>query len=320
MNATQAVIHFIGLVLFTTQVENDPGLHAILPAIRHPFDTPPIASAPPPGVSAGVASHTLGRHIETHAALLIFRRDIIENDSHWKTSRFPPTAGLAQYRYVQLTGEHITFIADAPSYVSAELPPDMPRLSCATPAELTSGYQRPYSEAAAVVDIPEGTMSVCEAKGVAPGRIDTRLTLNTTGTLTVLAVKSGVVKTLVLDTSNNPTIYLANVPSPRLNDTPTAPNGQPHFLAYYGMIGKDQPSKCLVRPTSPVNVPDCDQKPVFKTIPPATNSIPTLFVRVRRQLRAIFFQPSAPGTPTEHFPDDRIKAMANAECSNTQWP
>jgi hypothetical protein len=329
MDATQVVIHFIGIVLFTTQVSNDPGLHAILPEIRHDFNPASSASLQTslstasgsiPNSSAAPSTSVPATHIEPHVALLIFRRDIVMNASQWQTSTFPPTAGLSQYGYVQLTGEHIAFIANAPNTIPAELPPNMPRLSCATPAALTNGYQRPYSQAAAVVYIPEGTLSPCQARRTASGRIDTRLTLNTPGTLTIVAVKSGGMKTLVLNTSNNPTIYLANVPPLRLSGTRTAPSGQPHYLAYYSMIDRNQPGRCLAQPPSAANVSDCDEKLVFRTVGPATTTISTLFARVRRRFRAIFIPPGGPGTPTEHFPEDRIMLMANAECSNTQWP
>lgn len=320
MDATQVVIHFIGLVLFSTHVTNDPGLHAILPAIHfepptHGNPTQPVtaasSSSASPGVahaspaapsssaSPGAAHASVSTNIEPHVALLIFHEDVVANDSQWQAStivsRFPQAATLASWKYVKLTGEHITFIVDSPSNPRAKLPPNMPRLPRlpgATPTGLTSGYQWPYSKAAAVVDIPEGTLSACHATTIAAGRIDTRLTLNATGTLTIVAAKSGVVKTLVLNTSTNPTIYLVNVPPPRVKGTDAATAGDSHFRAYCSMIGKDQTGTCS-RPSVAANA-----EPVLGCEP-------------------VFF---APGSTTGGFLEVGPIFSANAECSNTQWP
>jgi hypothetical protein len=342
MDATQVVIHFIGIVLFTTSVLNDPGVHAILPAIQQEFASATINDLPKEVTSAGTSSATPGAtisdlpkqvasaktstsvtthahvstEIEPHVALLIFREDIVANDSQWPASSFPKAAQLSPYKYVQLTGEHVTFIVDSPKNGTAGVPPDLPRLADAASAALSSGYQWPYAKAAAVVDIPEGGLSACDPGG---GRIDTTLLLNTTGTLTVVAAKSGVVKTLVLKTNSNPTIYLANVPMPRGNGPHTGATGERHYLAYYRMLGKDLTNTSLVAPSNSVSVPHCEENVALSANVPTTTSPRSVFARLRLRLRA-FFQPSDPGTPTEHFPEDKIIALTNAECSNTQWP
>lgn len=317
MDATQVVIHFIGLVLFSTQVSNDPGLHAILPAIHaapqtdtHVPPVPPLvdvkhlaparALEPSPGARA-VAPASLSANIEPHVALLIFHQDIVANDSQWPTStilsKFPHAKALASYRFVALTGEHITFIVDAPGNPRAKLPTNLPRFSCGT-LRLTSGYQWPYAQAAAVVDIPEGRLWACEPRKIASGRIDTRLVLNTTGMLTVVAVKSGVLKTLVLKTTGKPTIYLANVPPPRIKGTNTAISGPPHFQAYWQMIGRGQINTCSGPPI------------VAKGAPPLLPCEPAFAAPVTS---------AGPGSMKEYL-DVGVIFSANAECSNTQWP
>jgi hypothetical protein len=317
MDATQVVIHFIGLVLFSAHVSNDPGLHAILPDVKQKFFTAPVIGDLPKTIAAEPASAghdtahpplstanpnpsdahvNFAPNIESHITLLIFHEDLVADDSQWPTStiisRFPHAETLTSYKYVKLTGEHITFIAGAPNDSPVALPENLPHLSLSCPTTgLTSGYQWPYSKAAAVVDIPEGTLSTCYSS-VAPGRIDTKLTLNTTGTLTVVAEKSGAVKTLVLNTLNNRTIYLVNVPPPRVKGSAEAESGSSHFYAYYSMIGKDLTSTCIHSPSASANmrVVGCDP---------------------------VFFAPGSTDSDDREVPP---MFSANAECSNTQWP
>ena len=353
MNPSEVVIHFIGIVLFSTQVTSDPGLHAILPAIKHDFNpwaihnppnqvvaapsstpthnlNPPaihhrptqVAAAAPSNASPSAAPGSFSTHIEQHVALLVFREDIVVNDSQWKAKRIVSTfrnaEELAAYKYVELTGEHVTFVVDSPSNPLAKLPADMPRLpTCGrSTGELTSGFQWPYTQAAAVVDIPEGTLSACHARKVANGRIDTTLRLNTTGTLTIVGAKSGVVKTLVLNTTNNPTIYLANVPPPRGKGLAASHTAARHFLAYYRMIGKDETSSCLGSPAGPA-VPDCVPQPVFPIIATPSAVFNGRFARMHHRVRALFLGLSL--FPPER-PETEVLRIKNAECSNSQWP
>ena len=253
-------------------------------------------------------------HIEQHVALLVFPANIVVDDSQWKALMFesnhPRLGKLAGYKYVELTGEHITFVVDAPNDRLSEIPANMPRLpECGMTGKLTSGYQFPYTRAAAAVDLSEGTLSVC-GKG---GRIDTRLMLNTTGTLTIVAFKSGQAKTLLLNTAGNPTIYLANVPSPQNAGVADAHNGSPHYLAYYRMIGREESRPCAGAPASSArtSVPDCN----FPTTEPATEVAHGVFAQLHRRLRALFHSDDTTGPPFPGY----IFAV-NAECSNSQWP
>lgn len=327
MDATQVVIHFIGIVLFSTQVSNDPGLHAILPAIPHAAPEPPIlkhrhhpavAMALEPSPDAAPAGPST---VESHVALLIFRHDVVANDSQWQTSavvsRFPLATALASYKYVELTGEHIAFIVDAPSNPPAVLPPNMPRFSCPTILGLESGYQWPYSMAAAAVDIPAGILSVCHTSS---GRIDTQLTLNATGTLTIVAAKSGVVKTLVLRTTHNPTIYLTNIPPWRVKGIAAATTGASHFQAYFEMIDRIRFSSCSGFPRVAEGAPPvlaCE--PLLSTLVPTAPVVDDRFTRMRRRIRALF-RPAGPVAVKEAIDVGEAFAAVNAECSNTQWP
>lgn len=345
MDATQAVIHFIGLVLFSTQVANDPGLHAILPTIQHTVSNPDPTDhqnhqmqfslarrSPAHATPAGPAPAAVPANIEPHMSLLIFHKDLVPNNApqQWNPStilsKWPNATALTDYRYVELAGEHITFLVDAPNNPPATLPTNMPKFSCpnTTAPGLTPDYQWPYSKAAAVVDIPEGALSVCRVTKVADGRIDTRLVLNTGGTLTVYAQKAGVIKTLVLKTTGTPTIYVANVPPPRV-DLTDKPNGDAHYYAYFKMIGKDKSSNCSGAPGVPPNTPyvaDCKEEPVF--IPPSPTGTGTgtsttfnsRFVAISRRAVAL----GGPAASSQKQ-DPVLELMtANPECSNTQWP
>lgn len=311
MDTTQVVIHFIGLVLFTTQVTNDPGLHAILPT---PGYTPPkiplkhhqfqaVARSPEP-IQAAVPGSS-ATSVEQHIAVLIFHKDDLPkddpaNETGWEIKEmkkdYPGATALKSYKYVELTGEHITFIVDAPSNPLAVLPQNMPRFSCNLSFGLASGYQWPYAGAKAVIDIPEGTLSVCTATKPASGRIDTKLVLNTAGTLTVVAVRSGVVKKLVLHTTANPTIYLANVPPARLNGSTTARTGGSHFHVYYDMI-EGSSSTCSKRRS-------------------VAGAAAVLGCEVAFAVSPISEGPSG----RRAYLDVGTAFAVNAECSNTQWP
>ncbi len=337
MNATQVVIHFIGIVLFSTEVTNDPGLHAILPAIRQDFHQPPIGRLPQSVSADGASSASPGAapdhssaHVEPHVAMLIFHQDLILNESQWPTlavvSKFPEKTSLAAYRYVELTGEHIAFVVDSHRNGQATLPPNMPRFSCGK-TRLAKGYQWPYSDAAAMVDIPEGELSVCDAGTIAPGRMDTRLLLDTSGTLTVVAAKSGRVNTLVLRTTANPTIYMANVPLPRVKGALGATADAPHFQAYFDMLDRGRTTVCTGKPLARKGAPavaGCVTRPVFRTLDPALAGADGGFSPPHRVVRAHGgvrppVQPPLPLSAGQYHPMG-IMFMANAECSNTQWP
>ena len=328
MDATQVFIHFIGIVLFSTQVSNDPGLHAILPAIPPPALAPPIlqhghhpavamaALEPSPVAAVPAAPLTVERHV----AWLIFHKDVVANDSQWKTTKvvktYPQATKLAAYRYVELTGEHIEFMGDTSNNPPALIPRNMPQFSCPTIFGLERGYQWPYSSAAAVVDIPEGTLSTCRT-GL--GRIDSRLRLNTTGTLTIVAAKSGVVKKLILWTTHNPTIYLTNIPPSQLKGVAAAGTSAAHFQAYFEMIDRIGFSSCSGAPLVPQGappVPACH--PLL--IPPISPAPPVADVRFARMLGRVraLFRP-APVAPNDIDVNVVFHAV-NAECSNTQWP
>jgi hypothetical protein len=294
----QVVIHFIGLVMWTASVTNDPGLHAILPRV-HP----------------SVVLDTSGHHethriaafetIQKHTALLLFPQSaVVASQSTWKTQRIADPQflqpALHGYHQVALAGEQLTFLPSAPNPVPAAMPTNIPKFSCPSQPPLVAGFQWPYSEAAAVVDVPEGELSVCEAQNVAPGRVDARLTLETGNTLTVIGSRSGSVKTLVLNTSAPLTIYVVNVPFARILD-PTTFNeiGDKHYYAYWAMVGHDKTSNCSGPPTRQGSVGPCGGNP------------------------PVFFRRPKPGTKpsrTDRHIGTNSAETANSECSNTGWP
>lgn len=337
MNAAEVIIHFIGLVLFSSEVTNDPGLHAILPGIHHTVANPTlrhehrmhtVSTSPRTKVSSTTSTSLSGdsANIEPHMALLIFPSGIRDQTkSDWMAAPLPSVIpALAGYEYVPLEGEHITFIADAPGNGAAQMPANMPKLPRANRGALKPEYQWPYARAAAVVDIPEGTLEMCKPpETVASGRIDTQLILQTTGKLTIVAVKAGAVKTLVIDTSRSPRIYVANVPPPRLQGAPTTVSDlhlrDPHHYAYFRMIGENPPSGKRGIPVVETGAPPvcaCRQEPAFHVTGPGSGSDPTNPASTERRLMASRQEIKEPPQP----PSLLGVVVANAECSNTQWP
>lgn len=315
MNTMQVIIQFVGLCLFSEAVPNDPGVHAILPRIvadhHQHANAPQITQAVLDSVPVPPAEEM----IEEHVAMLVFPADIIADDSKWKARLIPHAhASLKDYRQITLNGEHVTFLADGPNAVPA-VPPNMPRFTCPLPAgvaapSLTPGYQWPYAQAAAVIDIPKGTLSACNPGG--RSRVDTKLKLKTTGRLTVVGMKQGVARSLVLKTNGSPRIFVLNVPNQWAAPRLTATGGTSHYLAYYSMIGKGANNACSgePRPVAGQNIDDdCgdDAGPVLAVV----SGMPYVSDDGRPTLTG---QGGPKGGSVLTMP------IANAECSNSAWP
>src|SRR5687768_13255585 len=129
MNVNQTVVvHFVGLVLWTSAVTNDPGLHAILPRV-HPVVSEPHSDTPSHQRIAAFDT------IERHEAVLIFPASAVHDDSQWPSlpvdipqkAPVPVQQRLVGYRHIRLNGEHLTMIPGAPNDPAA-IPPSMPRI------------------------------------------------------------------------------------------------------------------------------------------------------------------------------------------------
>lgn len=334
MDVTQVIIHFVGLALFSASVPNDPGVHAILPRITSSFHrherihVPEISQAR----MQSLPHIQYGSGVEDHVAMLVYPAAIEDPASPWKGAAIPGAApALSSYKQVTLNGEHVRFLADGPNHSLTALPQIMPRFTCpmtnGVKPPLTASYQWPYAEAAAVVDIPEGVLQACKPGAVAVNRIDTKLTLQTAGKLYVMATKAGVAKTLVLKTDTRHRIYLLNVPGRwARGDTLTASTGESHYVAYYGMVGRNKSSGCSGAPAlaagESITTMCGESESQYGSLGPAGTGGPQV---VGRYATAALSRPAAGASSTPPPPPTSVDlaigaAVANAECSNSAWP
>ena len=325
MNPVEVIIHCIGLLLWTSAVPNDPGLHAIMPAVQ--------ASRFPAGAEPRMANPEAFTNIQTHTALLIFPAAAILDDSKWPAQQIAAPQQLQQrlqgYRHIRFAGEQVSFITGAPNNTASFTSP-MPKMNCGR-TRLTPNYHWPYESAAAVIDVPEGEVQACDAGSIAPGRIDATLKLKTAGTLTVIGTKpsDGSVKVLVLKITSPQTLYLANVPLARvINPHLFHETGDKHYLAYWGMVGRNKVTPCSGAPALAANesVPACAPPPFIPT-GPGTGTDPNInarFAASQQRTAVALGGPGgrAAGTIAQKIPDNAVLELltVNSECSNTGWP
>ena len=297
--ATTAIIQFIGIVLFSSAVPNDPGVHAILPRIDHathlvygnqplnPGDAirPPATDEAPAGV-------------EDHVAVILFRKqDVLARAGTWKK-----TGELrSDWQFVELDGEQVQFLTNGANGVP-EIPADLPRaasspteclVNAENPVGLKDDFHGPeYPGAAAVVDIPFGMLDVCAKKTADDPdsllRVDTTLLMKTEGVLVIAARKTTETTARTITLDGDALVYVANVP-PHYVFTGTygATESDPHWQAYNEMLDTPCPSE----PSSPRVAEACDLSAINEAWKTAQ---------------------SEPPTP--------VLMMVDSECSNSQWP
>lgn len=267
---TTAIIQFIGIVLFTTSVANDPGMHAILPRIGH--------AHAPGGPSQAQESFVHG--VEDHLALIIYREeDRLHNVGGWKM-----TGTLAHgWEYVRLNGEDVQFLTNGENGKPA-LPPMLPRVgaapSCLTtqPLTLRPEFQPPYKGAAGVIDLRAGLLDTCKTKFLTSSdvRIDVRMRVQTEGALVIVGRKPNErAKTISLD--GDAVVYVVNVPPEYVLPGSTDPHtGEPHWDAYNDMITRS----CASAPMWPATMgpmSECDQSPLTDAYRWSRNNPPMRF-------------------------------------------
>jgi hypothetical protein len=284
MDTTTAVIQFIGIVLFSSQVPNDSGVHAILPRIGHvhqihgqqtvPTTNDPNKSFVDPGV-------------ESHVAILMYHK----NDripGGWRRDGVLNNG----WEYVRLDGERVQFLTNS-SNAPPSIPTSLPRAAAAPSCTITQTglqpqFQSPYRGAIGVIDISAGTLDVCESNTKAvSARVDTRLLIDTLGVLVIVAVKPGQPpKTITLD--GDAVVYVANIPPKHVErESLTGRVGDPHWVAYNDMLS----GICAAPPETPPDVLEpCD-----------LSGISQAYKRAREKPPADFL-------------------LINSECSNSQWP
>jgi hypothetical protein len=288
MDPTTAIIQFIGIVLFSTAVPNDPGLHAILPRIGHVHQRE-LKALPRPEAPDNFTLFGSAR-IENHVSVIMYRAgDRLNRTDGWQSD-----GRLANdWKYVVLDGERVQFLTNG---INGEpsIPLDLPKIgnsySC-RPADqsLRPDYQPPYHGAVAVIDIPDGTLRSCETNTAATtARLDTRLRLKTRGVLVITGTKGDEdAKTIVL--KGNAVVFVANIPPYALIEDIDLNRGDSHWMVYNSMLSKTCAARPQEDPTIDPPIP-CDSEPLGESYVRARNKPPMDFL------------------------------MIDSACSNTQWP
>jgi len=310
----QAVIHFVGLVMFTTQLlgpnmtlrtTNAANVHtqsqvvAILPRVGRTAIPFPNQRAKQALTKSTPTESATPEVVEPHVAWIIFQDWTLINQHGWNVkplSKDPAAANV--FDYVELNGDQVSFVVDRPN-PQATVPTALPH----TGGTLKAEYAPPAPSAdAAVFNIPVGDIKICQsqADGVA-GRVDTELRLNNSGTITI---RSGT-KTLTLDT--NGVVYVVNVPPAYavwhdLNHT-----ARNHYLIYCRMVGKDD-SACSAEflHTTEQCGTECGCSENAQLPPPPDGDSHT--GTRKSAARGKYVPPPAPAR------------LASFECSNTQYP
>jgi hypothetical protein len=297
--AATAVIRVVGIAMVTNQVPNDPGIHIILPAIHGVMTMPPINLQQPTPISQTIFRQRRQEPtVEEHKAVLIFRQCNFATAPNWQVNDLPNFPGV---KYVDLTGSIIQFVGNKSNAAASLTNLKLPKLkfdatSCKQMTELAGGYQWPYRNVTAMIDVPAGDLKGCTATS-SPGvtkRIDTVLKLNYD---TFLVANAGVMngfKELRLRSNcqdgrievviyHGPWRAFSGDTSPK---SPTALDGAPHYQAYYWMTATNAAS-CVAPSTA---APDC--------------GIETEWLK------------GGSGVGKKE-----VEVMqADFECSNTQWP
>lgn len=249
------ILEFVGLCVFTSQVvsglatervSNSARIRgnvewvAILPRVDGSTMPASMASshssAPRQAPATTPASRSRfavevanpGPAVEAHLAMIAFRScDLLSVDG-WAVK----SLGDKDYLYIELSGEHLTFVADAPNGAVTPTREGLPLAKLG--GTLTAPFTPPaYSGAAAVFTIPKGKLSTC-AKPADNGnraRVDTTLTLNTTSKLTIVAAG----KSVTLRAGQK--YYIGNIPRSFLETHQSMESGPMHYEVYCAMTG-----------------------------------------------------------------------------------
>jgi hypothetical protein len=334
MPDTTAVIFFVGLTVFTNSIQNDCGVKAILPRVVYnsPFTGTPIphrlhSSARPQQLIAqaggrgrfgGLLVLEEVQHVEDHEAVLVFPTASYHPSSNWGAPEVVKRNGTnTTYSFVRLDGDYVRFISNSAIIPTCNQPPTTlpasvklpPLRNAVCPAKmqsLRSEYLPPYTGAAAVFDLPQGTLESCLSTPSAnKRRLDTKLTLTSPGPYFV--VSASTMKTrkelrLKANSAGFVELMVTNLPKRYLAGDTTelstsAMNGLKHDNAYYAM-GATANGSC-----------NTSLEGWFNSL--ATNQVPP-----NCQLNGLGLKLMA-GAPGQIL--DKV-AAASFECSNTQWP
>lgn len=305
MATIDVVVFFVGLTTFTAGIPNDCGVKAILPRVEQ---------------QKNQRAHVHAR-VEDHQAALIFETASYVGSTNWKKYDLKVKKGETPFSYVLLDRDRVRFLTSGATNEVANLGDiQLPRLPeiCSATSKLRRDFLPPYSGAAAVFDIPEGTLKACLSTArdsPAAKRLDTKVRLKTEGQFVISASTMKQTKELRLKSKTGKlNVAVANVPTRYLkgdySERPeTAADGMPHVHAYYGM-GDGNTSDCTRTlkdwwETEQPEVEPCDIPADFRGIGATPSGRPQ----------------QNPVTMADGLPSAVMKGVIyNFECSNTQWP
>lgn len=241
-----ATIQFVGLCMVRSG-EAPNTVEVVLPrieqismaAMRHTQTKGPKTSSNAAKSAVDTGAHTA----------IIAYKVAKETPAGWVPAKLRPAP---EYWYVTLTHERLQIAIDPTATPEVpKVPPELPRMkhNCET-AELVPEYDRPYSRAAAVVDVTGGKLVACRPKfGNYTGqRIDTQWTLP--GSPSTITITAGT-KKLVVDAGS--AVIIGNVPNTWLNSDPADPTTSnidvegAHYRGFYTMLkNSDQCTQQLV--------------------------------------------------------------------------
>jgi hypothetical protein len=310
--AQTATVHFVGITLFIVpppsvisgvrlgQESPSSEFVAIMPNIpshillaENPTTTAALA-APGHKVTTSRSAVTgepvrangmpLNGDVEHHEAFLIFQEQDLLDVNGWEVKRLE-----SHYLAIPLHGEHLTFVSDAPNPpVNATLP--LRHLTDPmNPTPLRPEYMPPaYSDAAAVFEMPNGTLKVCSKDPKAGARIDVEATLKNNGTFTIRAGNKS------LTVAGSAIVVAAHAPFEYVNNHEVHATGMPHNIVYCRMLVSGNCSTAIRSLT-------------IDSAGPGPCKDPSIFITgTERRI--------VPPVP----PD--INQLADFACSTTQWP
>jgi hypothetical protein len=245
------VIEFIGLFVFTTlttgvtmtqrvslQASSNISHSAIVAVAPRVLGDPrrqiaaPASGAQKPGARAVLTSSSHdGSFVEEHTAMIVYREQDKISVTGWTAQKLKPTE---DWNYVVLSGEQITFAADARNDdIRADSLQTLPLIhlrNTLAPAYTASGG---YTKAAGVFTMPKGTLSTCPHDGNGmPPRIDTRLTLHT---LQQLTISGPGIKKITLKAGAP--VFIGNIPLTFATSGVVTPSAHEHYKVYCEMVG-----------------------------------------------------------------------------------
>jgi hypothetical protein len=305
----QVIMQFVGLCMFSNQVPNDDGLKVILPQVVYHdprIVTERMSMATAHHIGEPVVSVPNGpqRHVEDHIAIMAFKMSSYMTHVNWAAPT--PLPGDPTYGYVKLDGDRLrieTGLPDPKVGILGDLKLPPLKTLCPLMATLAPGFQPPYAGAAAVFDLPQGTVNSCSA-GL---RVDTEVKLDVGGTFVISASTMRSRKEIRFRGNGVVELIVANIPTSCLSAagcTPVDPSsiaGVSHAHAYYAM--GTQSASCNASVQAWFNSATAAEKPAapcVMTIPAAAGGSGMAEVG----------KLAAPSSTQ----------ATNFECSNTKWP